>query len=101
MKKIFPIITVLILLSLLGLIFFQVLWIQSAWDSRNKQIEENFVQAVANAGSILTQEKNMLLQPPQKTDLLFPGDRLQMQYFRPSVIKRFSRDEIAEVVRNS
>ncbi|HNA16405.1 MAG TPA: HAMP domain-containing sensor histidine kinase [Ferruginibacter sp.] len=101
MKKIFPIITVLILLSLLGLIFFQVLWIQSAWDSRNKQIEENFVQAVANAGSILTQEKNLLLQPPQKTDLLFPGDRLQMQYFRPSVIKRFSRDEIAEVVRNS
>lgn len=101
MKKIFPIITVLILLSLLGLIFFQVLWIQSARDSRNKQIEDNFVQAVGYAGAVLTQDKGSLLQLPQKTDLLFPGDRLQMQYFKPSVIKRFSKDEIAEIIRTS
>lgn len=101
MKKIFPIITVLILLSLLGLIFFQVLWIQSARDSRNKQIEDNFIQAVGYAGSVLTQEKSLLLQPQQKNDLLFPGDRLQMQYFKPSVIKRFSKDEISEIIRSS
>lgn len=101
MKRIFPVITILILLSLLGLIFFQILWIKSARDSRNKQIEDSFVQAVSYAGSILTQEKNSLLQLPQKNDLLFPGDRLQMQYFKPSVIKRFSREEISEIIRSS
>ncbi|MBK6633516.1 MAG: HAMP domain-containing histidine kinase [Chitinophagaceae bacterium] len=36
---------------------------------------------------------------PRKSDLLFPGDRLQMQYFKPSVIKRFSKDEISDIIR--
>lgn len=99
MKKIFPIITVLILLSLLGLIFFQILWIQSARDSRNKQIEDNIAQAVFYAATVLTQEKTSLLPSVKRNDLLFPGDKLQMQYFKPMVIKRFSRDEIAGIIR--
>ena len=36
---------------------------------------------------------------PRKSDLFFPGDKLQMQYFKPSVIKRFSKDEIADIIR--
>lgn len=99
MKRIFPIITILILLSLLGLIFFQVLWIKSARDTKDKQVEDNFVQAVDYAGTLLTQEKNSLMTLPKKNDLLFPGDKLQLQYFRPSVIKRFSKDEISDIIR--
>jgi two-component system phosphate regulon sensor histidine kinase PhoR len=99
MKKIFPIITILIFLSLLGLIFFQILWIQSARDTKDKQVEENIVQAVYYAASILTQDKNSLMPMVKKNDILFPGDKLQMQYFKPSVIKRFSRDEISDVIR--
>jgi len=57
MKKIFPVITILILLSLFGLIFFQILWIQSARDSRNKQVEANIAQAVFYATNVLTKEK--------------------------------------------
>lgn len=99
MKKIFPIITILILLSLLGLIFFQILWIDSARDTKDKQVEENIVQAVYYAASVLTQDRNPLMPMVKKSDLLFPGDKLQMQYFKPSVIKRFSRDEIADIIR--
>src|SRR5215212_3495068 len=101
MKKIFPIITILILLSLLGLIFFQILWIQSARDAKDKQVEENIRQAVAYAASMLIQEKNSILPTPKKNDLLFPGDKLQTQYFKPSVIKRFSRDEISDIIRTA
>ena len=99
MKRVFPIITILILLSLFGLIFFQILWIDSARASKNKQVRENIVQAVGYAGILLTQEKNSLMPTPRKSDLLFPGDRLQMQYFKPSVIKRFSKDEISDIIR--
>ncbi len=99
MKRIFPIITILILLSLLGLIFFQILWIQSARDAKDKQVEENILRAVDHAATILTQEKSSLVPLPKKSDLLFPGDKLQMQYFKPSVIKRFSKDEIADIIR--
>ncbi len=99
MKKIFPIITILILLSLFGLIFFQYLWIKSAKETKDKQVKENIYQAVNYAATILTEERSSLMPVPRKSDLLFPGDRLQMQYFKPSVIKRFSKDEIADIIR--
>jgi two-component system phosphate regulon sensor histidine kinase PhoR len=99
MKKIFPLITILILLSLFGLIFFQYLWIKSAVATKDEQVKENIIRAVNYAATLLTQEKSSLMPAPRKSDLLFPGDRLQMQYFKPSVIKRFSKDEITDIIR--
>lgn len=86
---------------MLGLIFFQILWIQSAKDIKDKQIEDNIVQAVYHAATLLTQDRNTLMPSVKKSDLFFPGDKLQMQYFKPSVIKRFSRDEISDILRMS
>ncbi len=99
MKRIFPIITILILLSLLGLIFFQFLWIDSARAAKDKQVKENIYRAVDYSATILTQEKKSLIPMMKKNDLLFPGDKLQLQYFKPSVIKRFSKDEISDIIR--
>ena len=99
MKKIFPVITILILFSLLGLIFFQYLWIESAKATKDTQVRENLIRAVNYAGIILIEEKNSLMPLTRKSDLLFPGDKLQMQYFKPSVIKRFSKDEISDIIR--
>ena len=99
MKRIFPIITILILLSLFGLIFFQILWIKSAKETKDKQVKDNIVRAVNYAATLLTQDKNSLKPLPRKSDMLFPGDKLQMQYFKPSVIKRFSKDEISDVIK--
>src|SRR5688500_104020 len=99
MKKIFPVITILILLSLFGLIFFQYLWIKSAKGTKDKQVTENITYAVNFTGSLLTQEKNALMPMTRKSDLLFPADKLQMQYFKPSVIKRFSKNEINDIIR--
>jgi len=101
MKKIFPVITILILLSLFGLIFFQILWIDSARAAKDKQIEENIVQAQYYAATILTQDRNSLMPPlVKRKDMMFPGDKLQMQYFKPSVIKRFTKDEISDIIRS-
>ncbi len=99
MKKIFPIITILILLSLFGLIFFQYLWIKSAKSTKDKQVKENIIRAVNYAGNLLTQEKSSWMPLPRKGDFLFPVDKLQIQYFKPSVIKRFSKDEISDIIR--
>jgi two-component system phosphate regulon sensor histidine kinase PhoR len=101
MKKIFPIITVLILLSLLGLIFFQFLWIKSARDAKDKQVEENIIRAMGDAAMLLTQENTAIVPQTRRSDLLFPGDRLQLQYFKPGVLQRFSRDEIGEIIRKA
>ncbi len=99
MKRIFPIITILIFLSLLGLIFFQFLWIKSARDAKDKQVEENIIHALEIAGETLSQGKNTIIPFANRNDMLFPGDRLQ--YFKSSVIQRFSKEEISEIIRNA
>ena len=101
MKRIFPIITILILLSLLGLIFFQFLWIKSAREAKDKQVEENIGRAMQDAAEILTLDKSGIIPMTKKNDLLFPGDKLQMQYFKPSVLQRFTREEISDIIRRA
>ena len=88
MKKIFPIITVLISLSLLGLIFFQFLWIKSARDAKNKQVEENIIRSLNDAGERLTEDKGSLVTLPKRNELIFPGDHIQLQPLKPSVSQR-------------
>ena len=75
MKRIFPVITILILLSLLGLIFFQWLWIKSAQDIKQQQLSANINQATADAAERLMQEKTFLTFP-KKSDILFPQDKI-------------------------
>jgi len=102
MKRIFPVITLLIFLSLLGLIFFQYLWIESAREAKDKQVEENIVLAMNDAAQVLTQDKGPVpAMTPKRNDLLFPSDRLQLQYFKPSVMQRFSKDEISDIIRKA
>ena len=100
MKKIFPIITVLTLLSLLGLIFFQIKWIESAKNIKEQQLSENISRATADAAEKLMFERN-ILPGPKKTDLLFPSEKRSLEYFKHSVLQRFSKEEINDIIRNS
>ena len=97
MKKIFPLITVLILLSLLGLIFFQFLWLKSAKEIKEQQLEDNIAKSITEAAEKLVQEKPGL-SFNRKSELLFP-DKLKMEFFKPSVIQRFSKEDIKEILR--
>jgi two-component system, OmpR family, phosphate regulon sensor histidine kinase PhoR len=101
MKKIFPIITILISLSLLGLIFFQFLWIKSARDAKDIQVEEHILFAMRDAGDVLSQDNNSIIPFGKKSDIFSPADKLQLQYFKPSVMQRFSKEDIAQVIRNA
>ncbi|MEO7485048.1 MAG: histidine kinase dimerization/phospho-acceptor domain-containing protein, partial [Ferruginibacter sp.] len=98
MKRIFPVITILILLSLLGLIFFQWLWIKSAQNIKEQQLSDNVTKATAEAAERLMQEKNSL-SFPRKNDVLFPQEKMQMDFFKFSVIQRFKKEEINEIIR--
>jgi len=98
MKKVFPIISILILLSLLGLIFFQYLWLKSAREVKEQQLMDHINMATGEAAQKLMQEKP-ILPFPRKSDILFPGDKMKMDYMRSSVIQRYSKEEIYDVIR--
>lgn len=100
MKRIFPIITVLITISLLGLIFFQVLWLRSVKDYKEQQLADNLTKAVATAGQRFIDEKPVYTLP-KKNDILVAPDRLQMDFRKNSVIQRFSKEEIKDILRES
>lgn len=100
MKKIFPIISILILLSLLGLIFFQFLWLKSAKEAKEQQLIDNINRATNDAAEKLMQDKRFPILNT-KPDLRFPIDRMQREFYRPSVIQRYSKEEISDIVRQS
>ena len=100
MKRVFPIITVLILLSLLGLIFFQFLWLKSAKEVKEQQLIDNINRATNEAAEKLMQDKRFP-NLNKNQSLLFPNDRLQREFYRPSVMQRFSKEEIADIIRTS
>ena len=98
MKRIFPIITVLITLSLLGLIFFQFLWLQSAHSFKLEQLKENITKASAQAGMYMMDNLDFIPRP-KKNDLLFPGDKMPFEFNKYSVMTRYSREEIRDIVQ--
>ena len=100
MKRIFPVIFILISLSLVGLIFFQFLWLQSAKEVKEKELRGNVIRATAEAASRLVQD-NSMLPVPKRSDNLFPPERMPREFIRPSVIQRYSKDEISEIIKKS
>ncbi len=99
MKKIFPIITILITLSLLGLIFFQFLWLKSAKEIKEQQLKENIIKASGDAAIRMADENKMMV--PKKKEFNFPADKLNLEFSRQSTIKRFSKDEMRDIIRSS
>jgi two-component system, OmpR family, phosphate regulon sensor histidine kinase PhoR len=97
MKKTFPIITVLITISLFGLIFFQILWINSVKESQMQKLYENVVLATGNSSIRLMEEKLTSIFA-KKNDLLIGENRFQLDMRKHSVINRFTKDEIKQII---
>ena len=101
MKRIFPVITILILLSLLGIIFFQILWIQGSLESEEQKFKEQIYLATFQAANDLMEEKGNLMPMARKNEPLFPSEKLQLEIFKPTITQRFSVDDIRSIIRKA
>ena len=99
MKRIFPIITVLILLSLLGIIFFQILWIKGSLETEEQKFNDHVSVATTQAAEDLMEQKGNLVPMMKKNDGFFPSEKLQLEIFKPTIVKRYSKDEIKGIIR--
>ncbi|MDO9373555.1 MAG: HAMP domain-containing sensor histidine kinase [Ferruginibacter sp.] len=101
MKRIFPIITILILLSLLGIIFFQFLWIKGSLESEEQKFYEHVSVATSQAATDLMEEKGNLMPMRRKNESLFPSEKLQLEIFKPTITQKYSREDIRSIIRKA
>lgn len=95
MKKIFPIITVLVFISLLGIIFFQVVWIKQALQDKEIQFEETLNMVTIQAANDLINERAKIspFDNLKNADLLLP-----LNVFPATIAHNFTRQEIREII---
>ncbi len=91
MKRIFPVITTLIFISLLGIIFFQVVWINQALEDKKQQFENTMSMVTVSAANSLADERGNLspFDNRKSADILFP-----LNAFPATIAHRYTRDEI-------
>ncbi|MGZ4048601.1 MAG: sensor histidine kinase [Bacteroidia bacterium] len=98
MKRIFPIITILIFVSLLGIIFFQIIWIKQALQDKEQQFEKSMAMVTAIAANDLAADKGNLspFDNKKNADILFP-----LNAFPSTIVHRYSREEIRAKIKKA
>jgi two-component system, OmpR family, phosphate regulon sensor histidine kinase PhoR len=98
MKRIFPVITVLIFFSLLGLIYFQYAWIQQALEDKSQQFENSMNLVTATAATDLADDKGNLspFDNRKNADILFP-----LNAFPSTIVHRFTKEEIRAKIQKA
>ena len=86
---------------MVGLIVFQILWIQGSLETEELKFRERIIFATRQAADDLMQEKGNMMPMRKKKSGIFPGERLKMEFFKPTIIQRYSRDEIRYIIRKA
>ncbi|MBC8034746.1 MAG: HAMP domain-containing histidine kinase [Chitinophagaceae bacterium] len=100
MKKIFPVIIVLISLSLIGIILIQVSWFRSMLQNKREDLDQRVINSMVEVGQELIDEKGTL--PPLKNSRIrphftWPSDQLMMELMKPTTVaEKFTEFEIKE-----
>lgn len=98
MKRIFPIITVLVFLSLLGIIYFQITWTRQAYKDKQLKFYETIDMVVMTVGQEIIDQysKEAPLSGRKNTDLLFP-----LNIFSNSIAEHFTAEQVRTFIQNA
>jgi len=102
LKRIFTIITILITLSVIGIIVLQLSWLNNMVLLRQEQIKEKVVDAIKIVGEELAQYKGNFLTPNKSAasgGSIFSEDYSSKDYLRPLTVgRRFSTQELSDKI---
>ncbi|HZE86341.1 MAG TPA: HAMP domain-containing sensor histidine kinase [Puia sp.] len=106
MKKIFPIIFVLITLSLIGIIYIQINWILTMVENRQELLKHKVADAMNDVGLQLVDQRGPAATP--KTLRMRPGftwrpsDQFMMELMKPrTVAANFTPDDINDKLKKA
>jgi len=103
MKRIFPVIIVLISLSLIGLILFQINWFRAMTKLRQAQIFERAEHAGFDVATELSKQASYApyMKIPQRPDLSLSPDPYNISLAKPLIAQHFSDFEVREKIQKS
>lgn len=95
MKRIFPIITVLVVLSLLGIIYFQIIWTQQNYKDKQLRFDETIDMVTQSVGFSLIDQyaQDNPFNGRKNTDLLFP-----LNIFSNSIAEHFTVEQVQDLI---
>jgi two-component system, OmpR family, phosphate regulon sensor histidine kinase PhoR len=102
-KRIFTIIIILISISLIGIIFIQLSWLNNMVLLRREQVKEKIVKAVNIVGEELTAYKGTypVNNNPARSGNLFQDD-FTIDFLKPTMLgKKFTGQELEKMIRNA
>jgi two-component system phosphate regulon sensor histidine kinase PhoR len=107
LKRIFPVIIVLITLSLIGIIYIQVNWIYTMVENKHEELKQKLVFVMHDVSQQLVDQKgyspgikNLRLRGNFPT--WRPSDQFMMELMKPPTIEqRFSKDEINDKLKKA
>ncbi len=96
MKRTFPVIILLITLSLFGLIVLQVSWLQNLLEVTKTQLDNNFTEAGVGVSNELSKKvySGQMLRLPRRGGLTFSSDFHLHMLKPPTVEEKFSFQEV-------
>jgi two-component system phosphate regulon sensor histidine kinase PhoR len=101
MKKLFPIIILLITLSLGGLMYIQYSWYESAEKEKANLLRENISLAVFEAADRLIQRTEAYSEKELQATQALQDEEMKLAILKPLVIQRYTKDQIRAVLRES
>ncbi len=95
MKRIFPIITVLVVLSLLGIIYFQITWTRQTFKDKQLRFDQTINMVTQSVGLSLIDQytQDNPFNARKNTDLLFP-----LNIFSNSIADHFTVDQVHDLI---
>lgn len=103
MKKIFPVIILLITLSLLGIIVLQVSWFRDMIILRQQQLLSKTEEATTEVATELSKQASSApyIKIPRKPNLSLLPDEYPISFDRPTISRHFSDFEIREKLQKA
>jgi two-component system phosphate regulon sensor histidine kinase PhoR len=101
-KKIFPIIVVLVSLSLIGIILIQISWIKNMILLREEQLQNKVVNATSIVGTELGEVKGSIISQGVTNAFPWKQDEFSLEMLRPATVaSRFTAAQIQDKIRKA
>ena len=104
LRKIFPVIIVLISLSLIGTIYVQYSWLRTMLVDKHEEFKYKLIRGINDVGITLMEQKGSLpsLNFRTRPDFIWPSEQFKMELMKPPTIaQKFTEQEVAEKLRKA